>query len=116
MTQQKKYTDLITEFLVSHPAISIQILEKELGLPSTTIAQAKQGRNIPAKHIYPIICHLVGYGLKIDGFTLSYDPSDKTISGRKWLRNVRSREAKHGYFIYTVEEEMVLFTAYDDLV
>ncbi len=101
---QEKLNELLLAFFKSHPAIAPTTVEKELDLPSTTIRQALAGAQlIPVKHLYPIICYLAGYGLQIDGYSLSYDAADNTLSGRKWVENMETVE-EDGGFAYIVKE------------
>lgn len=113
---QEKYSNIIIDFLKSHPRISVLGLEKELKLPSGTLQHPKAGlRKIPEKHIYPIVCHLADYGLKIDGYTLTHDSSDDTLTGRKWLEDVKTIEL-HRTFIYVVKECRMFAGGYFDLM
>jgi hypothetical protein len=113
---QEKYTNIIREYFRSHPAVAPTIVEKELGLPNGTIRQAlATGRLIPAKHIYSIVCYLADYGLQIDGYSLIHDEVDDTLSGRKWIRNVKTSEKKTGEFVYTIEEYRLFAANFFDL-
>ena len=113
---QKKYSDIIVEFLKSHPLISSKALEEALSIPQSTIGQALSGaRLIPEKHIYYIICHLANYGLQIDGYTLTYDPSDNVLTGRKWVENMKTVKDGGG-FAYVVKEYRMLAADYTDLL
>lgn len=112
---QEKYSKIITDFLLNRPAISVNYLEKELNLPQSTIGQALNGnRLIPEKHIFPILCFLVSYGLQVDGYNLSFDSESCTISGRKWAENIDTIEEGSG-FAYIVKEYRILFSDYSDL-
>lgn len=113
---QEKYSNLICDYLRSRPAIAATTIEKKLGLPDSTIRQALAGAQlIPEKHIFPIVCYLSGYGLTIDGYTLSYDPADDTLSGRKWVENVGTEEDGDG-FVYIVKEYRFFASSYSDLL
>ena len=56
-------TDILLTWLKERPAISIQLIEQEAELPSTTIAKAKGGREIPDKHWPALVKVLKKYGL-----------------------------------------------------
>lgn len=112
---QKKYSNIITDFLSTHPAISMNRVEEDLGVPQSTLFKAKGDRLIPTKHIYPLLCYLAGYGLKIDGYDLSYDPADDTLTGRRWVDNVDTIE-EDGGFVYVVKEYRLLAAGYFDLL
>ena len=89
---QQKYTNVITEFLKSHPLISLNALEKTLDIPQSTLHKAvNSARLIPSKHIFPLLCELAGYGLEIDGFRLSVDESNN-IFARKDVETVDSTD------------------------
>lgn len=111
---QKKYSEIITAFLKSHPLISVKGLEEALNIPQSTIGQMKTGRLIPEKHIFGLICHLANYGMEIDGYTLSYDPADGVLTGRKWAENIETIE-ENGAFTYIVKECRMLADSYFDL-
>lgn len=112
---QERYSTIITDFLKSHPLIGLRPLENILHIPTGTIRQAASGdRQIPEKHIYPIICHLADYGLKIDDHSLTYDPADGMLSGRRWLENVIDEEV-NGSFRYIIKESRWFATNYFDL-
>lgn len=105
---QEIYSNIITNFLRSHPAIAPTTLENELSLPNSTIRQALAGAQlIPKKHLFNIICHLADYGLKIDGYILSYNPADGILSGRKWVENIEIIEEGDG-FAYIVKEYRIM--------
>lgn len=113
---QEKYSNIITEFLRTHPLLSINAIEIELNLPQSTIAQSIKGpRFLPVKHIYSLICLLAQYGLKIDGYTISYDPSDDTISGRKFVENIKTIE-EDGSFTYVIKEYRFIAADFHDLL
>lgn len=113
---QEKYSNLICDFLKSHSFISVHALEKECNIPQGTINQAtNQSRQIPAKHIYNILCELVDYGLKINDYTMKFDPEDGNLYGRKWVENVGTEEEGQG-FVYIVKEHRVVFTNFADLI
>lgn len=61
--QQITNTEKLLTWLDERPAIAIQLLEKEAGVPSTTIAKAKGGREIPEKHWPALVQVLKKYGL-----------------------------------------------------
>lgn len=112
---QKKYSDIIIKFLKSHPLISAKGLEEVLEMPQSTIGQALSGvRLIPVKHIYNIVCYLAAYGLEIDGYLLTYNQEDNTITGRKWVKNMKNIKEGAG-FAYVVKEYRILATDYFDL-
>jgi hypothetical protein len=112
---QEKYSNIITDFLKSHSLISVKALEEALKIPQSTIWKAVQGeRLIPEKHIFPLICFLADYGLRIDGHTLEYDHSDGTIIGRKAIE-VETQEDGDG-FIYLVKEYRFIVSDYFDLL
>ncbi len=58
-------SDKIVSWLKEHPLINIRRLEKEVGMPYSTIGQTEHGREIPRKHIEPILKVLKKYGLEI---------------------------------------------------
>lgn len=60
---QQTTTDKILNFLAAHPVLKVNIIEAELKLPPTTIAQAKK-RGIPPKHVDKILAYLANYGMK----------------------------------------------------
>lgn len=62
-TQKKTNTEKLLIWLGERPAISIKIIEEEARIPSTTIAQAKAGRQIPGKHWPALVNTLKKYGL-----------------------------------------------------
>lgn len=89
---QQKYSDIITEFLKSHPLISLNALEKALEIPQSTLHKAiNAARLIPSKHIFPLLCELALYGLEIDGFRLTVDESNN-IFARKDVETVDSAD------------------------
>lgn len=108
---QKKYSDIILNFFAEHPAIAVNKVERFLNLPSSTLRRAKD-RGIPAKHIFSILFYLADYGLKIDGYTVTADPSDGGLFFRKWLENVES--SKDG--VYTVKEARYHAFCFADLL
>jgi predicted transcriptional regulator len=112
---QEKYSNIITEFLKSRYLISVNALEHALNIPQSTIGKALQGeRLIPEKHIFPIICFLAEYGLKIDGYDLSYDESNGTLFGRTWVETVSTEEEGDG-FVYLIKEYRFTAGNYFDL-
>lgn len=118
--KQEKYTKIITDFLRSHPVISVLGVEKELNLPSSTIRSPMAGlREIPTKHIFPIIGFLANYGLQIEGYNLKYDPEDGTLSARKWVENMEVIEVESetgSHFEYIVKEYRWIASDYFDLL
>lgn len=117
----KEYSNLIADFLISHPLISAQGLEKTLGLPNSAIRHAlfsrhsgKKQKFIPTKHIWPIVCHLADYGLEINGYQLKYDPADGLLSGRKTVKTEHIVEQGKG-FIYIIQEYRIIAASYPDL-
>lgn len=118
MNIQEKYSNVITEFLRTHPAISSNRIEEELNLPQSTIGQALNGgRLIPVKHIFPLLCYLARYGLELDGYQLNYDPADGLLTGRKWVENKEVIEVEGGSsFEYIVKEYRFLASDYFDLL
>lgn len=116
---QEKYTKIILDFLNSHSLISVKGIEETLNIPQSTIGQATNGRLIPEKHIYPLICFLADYGLKIDGYDLIYDAVDDTLTGRKWIENLETIEIEENgasQFEYIIKEDRILITDYFDLI
>lgn len=65
--REREISCQVIEFLKSHPLLSIRTLEEKLKIPSTTIAKALSGREIPPKYLFAVIRELGGYGMKIDG-------------------------------------------------
>lgn len=116
---QEKYSNIITDFLREHVLISVKGLEENLSLPDGTIRQALVGgRLIPEKHIYRILCELAKYGLEIQGYRLTYDPVDNSLSAAKWVKNVKTIEKKSkdgNYFEYIVKEARWMANDYFDL-
>jgi hypothetical protein len=114
--KQEKYSNIITDFLKSHSLISVKALEEALKIPQSTIWKAVQGeRLIPEKHIFPLICFLANYGLKIDGYDLSYDDSDGILFGRQSIETVDDEEIDNT-FVYTNKEYRFLAVDYFDLL
>lgn len=115
MSKQVDYTKHICEFLLNHILISVNGLEQLLQLPATTISQAMNGsRSIPEKHIFKIVCELANYGFEIDGYILRYDASDNSLSGRKWVKNIKTVKEGDG-FAYIVKEYRWIAGDYSDL-
>lgn len=55
----------IVSFLKERPAISVKSIERDIGIPNTTINGAMSGkRNIPDRHIDKIILFLKKYGFE----------------------------------------------------
>lgn len=107
------YSDQIISFLESHPAISVNRVEKDLKIPrSTLVLNRAKERGIPKKHIFPLICYLADYGLKINGYTLTYDKAIDSIFGRKFVSVEDFNEEENSY---TVKEYRMLATSYFDL-
>ncbi|HRQ17686.1 MAG TPA: hypothetical protein PL085_11460 [Agriterribacter sp.] len=103
-------------YQVSISGISARAIETELKLPDSTIRKALTGaREIPAKHIFPIICLLAGYGLKIDGYTLTFDQADGPLTGRKWVENIKTKKEGTG-FVYIVKEYRFFASSFFDLL
>lgn len=113
-------SDEIISFLKSHPLISVAGLEKQLDIPDSTIRQATTGaREIPHKHLFPVVSLLAGYGLKYDGYDLSYDPNDGVLSGRRFVENMETIEVNDQdgtNFEYIVKEYRSLWTNSDDFI
>lgn len=102
---QEELTNIIVAYITSHPLINVNALEKALALPQATIGKALNGsRNISQKHLFPIICYLSSYGLKLFDFTLSYNPNDHLLSGRKTIDTLELIEEKL-VFTYIVKED-----------
>ena len=115
-SNQSYLSSVIVDFFASHPAISVNHVETEIGLPAGTLRQAVGGyRLIPEKHIWSVITYLIPYGFTIWGYTLTYDPADDTITGRKWVRNGKVIE-KDNSFEYHVVEYRLLLGGYFDLI
>lgn len=57
-------SEKIIAFLNIHPLISINALEKQIGMTQSTIGQVKYGRKIPKKFIVPCCELLKDYGMK----------------------------------------------------
>ncbi len=112
---------MICDFLRSHHMIPAQTLELKLDIPITTIQKAVIGeRNIPEKHIFPILCELVGYGMKIDGYTCEVDEFGHLYC---YLRvetidtiEVKSQSSGSSHFEYISKEYRIHYTDYDDLM
>lgn len=84
-------------------------------MPQSTIGQALSGkRNIPEKYIFELLCELAQYGLKIDGYMLSYDAPIQVLFGRKFLENIETIEV-NGHLEYVLKESRTIWTSYFDL-
>jgi len=96
ITEKDKYlSNILVDFLKSHPAISVNMIEQLANIPQSTINKAFSGeRTIPSQHIYPLFCILAEYGLEYEGFSLRYDPDDNTILAYKLSDNVRTIEIR----------------------
>lgn len=62
MTNKEK-TETLLKWLSEYKAINEKIIEQEAGIPSTTIAQARRGREIPARHWPALVLVLKRYGM-----------------------------------------------------
>lgn len=112
---QKKYNDIIINFLKDHPLISERALEKIVGAPQSTIGAAKNGsREIPVKHIFNLLCELSKYGLKIEGYSLEIDKDTYTLFGRKFLKEIEVKE-ESGHFTYTIQEARIIINDFYEL-
>jgi len=65
----------ITDFLLSHPLISISPLERAAGCPPLTIQAVLAGNKpaIPEKWAWQIIVVLCEYGFAVQGWRFTYD-------------------------------------------
>lgn len=61
--QQTTNTEKLLAWLAERPAIAVRLIEQEAKIPSTTIAKAKEGREIPDKHWPALVNTLKKYGL-----------------------------------------------------
>ncbi len=60
MTKEK-----ILKWLHNHPALKMDVIEREVGIPQSTLSRWKSGdRDLPDNHIEPLIKELKKYGLK----------------------------------------------------
>lgn len=62
MTNKEK-TETLLKWLSEYKAINEKIIEQEAGIPATTIAQARRGREIPAHHWPALLPILRRYGM-----------------------------------------------------
>jgi hypothetical protein len=101
--REREISSQIIEFLKSHPLLSIRSLEEKLKIPSTTIAKALSGREIPQKYLFAVIRELGGYGLKIDGHRIESFEDGHVIVLTKDIGPPKAKEIKTesgAYFEY----------------
>lgn len=86
--KEKKYSKIIFDFLEENPILSGRKIEREANVFQGTISGGKNNGYISKNQIYPLLCVLANYGLKIDGYILEFDKEKNTILGKKLVENV----------------------------
>lgn len=107
-----RLTTLIVEWLNSHKLISVNGLEKELGLPRGAIALAKGSRNIPTEYIFPVMHYLSDYGLKIEDWQCS-KIDERSFLAKKVL-STKHKKSGDG-FVQVQEVAQTIISEYADI-
>lgn len=96
MATQQKYTKHILSFLEARDYINLSQLERRIGCPRGMFGQAKLGRLIPERWIFPVLFELAKCGIKdIYGHTLTAHDDTFCITGKKQLEDLRAIEILH---------------------
>jgi hypothetical protein len=116
MDTQEKYTVHILSFLEEREYIAPARLEAKVGAPTGTFNNARQGRLIPARWIFPILFELAKCGIKdIYGARLTADEETYCIFAQKWVRNGETVEEEKGIFVHEMYFYKGIYTNYADL-